>query len=88
MRSGKGLKKDSHDGSNWLNEKKNEMYKLCDKLSNLMKFKVRLMAKLTNYISELDDAAKLCSGRANKPKKRKKIIIKTLQCIFMFGISI
>ena len=45
------------------------MYKLCDKLLDLMNFKERFMAKLNNNIAELDDVAKICSGRVKKPKK-------------------
>ena len=45
------------------------MYKLCDKLLDLMNFKERFIAKLNNNIAELDDVAKICSGRVKKPKK-------------------
>ena len=42
------------------------MYKLCDKILDLMNFKERFMSKLANSISELDDVAKLCSGLEKK----------------------
>ena len=69
MRSPKGFKKKWGDDRNWLKEKNNEVYKLCDQLFNLMKLKERLMAKLTNNISELDGAAKPWSGHVIKTKE-------------------
>ena len=68
-------------GSKKLKEKNNDMYKLCDKLLDLINIKERFMAKLENDISELDKVAKICSGRVKKQNA-------TLQWIFMFGISI
>ena len=51
-----------------LKEKNNDMYKLCDKLLDLINIKERFTAKLENNISELDKVAKICSGRAKKQK--------------------
>ena len=48
---------------------KNDMRKLCEKLLDLMNFKECFMAKLNNNISELDQIAKICSGRVKKQKK-------------------
>ena len=54
--------------SNKLKEKEDDRYILCDKLLDLMDFKERFMAKLHNDISELNQVAKLCSGRVKKLK--------------------
>ena len=64
----KEIEKEWEVGSNELKEKKNDMYKLCDKLLNLMNFKERLEAKFDNDISELDKVAKICSGCVKKQK--------------------
>ena len=45
------------------------MYKLCEKLLDLLNYKEGFMGKLNNKISELDDVAKLCKGRVKKQKK-------------------
>ena len=46
------------------------MYKLCDKLLDLMNFKEDFEAKFDNNISELDKVAKICSG-CNKKQERQ-----------------
>ena len=63
-------------GSNELKEKENVMYKLCDKLLDLMNFKERFEAKFDNDISELDKVAKICSGRNKKQKIQPCITIR------------
>ena len=64
----KEIEKEWEAGSNELKEKENVMYKLCDKLLDLMNFKERFEAKFDNDISELDKVAKICSGRNKKQK--------------------
>ena len=66
----KEIEKEWEAGSNELKEKENAMYKLCDKLLDLMNFKERVEAKFDNDISELDKVAKICSG-CNKKQKRQ-----------------
>ena len=79
----KKKEKEWENDSNSLKAKKNDMRKLCNKLLDLMNFKERFMVKLNNNASELDEIAKISSGRVKKQKK-----IGTFQCIFMFGIAI
>ena len=76
------MKKERECDSYKLNEKENDMYKLCGKSLDLMNFKERFEAKLDNDISGLDKVAQICSGCVKKTKNT------TLQRIFMFGISI
>ena len=64
----KEIEKEWEAGSNELKEKENVMYKLCDKLLDLMNFKECFEAKFDNDISELDKVAKICSGRNKKQK--------------------
>ena len=64
----KEIEKEWEADSTKLKEKQNDMYKLCDKLLDLMNFKERFVAKLHNDISELDKVTKICSGLAKKQK--------------------
>ena len=65
----KEIEKEWEAGSNELKEKENVMYKLCDKLLDLMNFKELVEAKFDNDISALDKVAKICSGCIIKNKK-------------------
>ena len=64
----KKIEKEWEVGCNKLKEKNNDMYKLCDKLLDMMNFKERFVEKLNNNVSELDKVAKICSGRVINKK--------------------
>ena len=64
----KEIEKECKAGSNELKEKVNVMFKLCDKLLDLMNFKECFEAKFDNDISELDKVTKICSGHNKKQK--------------------